>query len=345
MKALQLLGPRQLAVAEVAAPRDLGPEDLLIRVKVVGICGTDRHYYRGENPGYATMAYPLIMGHEFAGQVEAAGPQVTAFRPGDRVALDPAIACRACEACLTGHPHVCPNVRFVGSPGVTGAMQELLVHPARLAFKLPEALSYAQGAVLEPLGVGLHAVNLGRIRIGDRVAVLGCGPIGLYIVQLARLAGAQDVLATDILDHRLRLAEKCGATLALNPAREDPVRAILAATQGRGVDVAFEVAGAQETPEQAAEVCTGCGTVVGVGICSEDRMPFRSTPARRKGLTIKISRRMPHLYPRLMALSSRRMVDQGVLITHAFPLERGAEAFELLDRYADEVGKLVILNE
>lgn len=345
MKALQLLGTRQLAVAEVPAPQDPGPEELLIRVKAIGICGTDLHYYRGESAGYATINYPFTMGHEFAGQVEAVGSQVTGFRPGDRVALDPANSCRACEACLDGHPHICPNGRFVGSPGVSGAMQEFLVHPARLAFKLPDNLSYAQGAVLEPLGVGLHAVNLGRIRIGDTVAILGCGPIGLFIVQLARLAGAQDVFATDILDHRLRMAEKCGASLAINPAREDPVRAILGATRGRGVDVAFEVAGALETPEQAAEVSTGCGTVVVVGICSEDRMPFRSTPTRRKGLTIKVSRRMPHVYPRIMALSARRMVDPDVLITHTFPLERGPEAFRILDHYEDGAGKVVILNE
>lgn len=345
MKALQLIGTRQLTVAEVAAPQDLGPEDLLIRVKAIGICGTDLHYYRGESAGYTRMQYPFVMGHEFAGVVENVGSQVTGFRPGDRVALDPANSCRTCEACLDGHPHICPQGRFVGSPGVPGAMQELVVHPARLAFKLPENLSYAQGAVLEPLGVGLHAVNLGRIRIGDTVAVLGCGPIGLFIVQLARLAGAQDVFATDVLDHRLQMAEKCGAGLTINPTKEDPVRTILGATRGRGVDVAFEVAGALETPEQAAEVSKACGTVVVVGICFEDRMPFRSTPTRRKGLTIKVSRRMPHVYPRIMALSSRHMVDHDILITHTFPLEQGAEAFRILDRYEDGAGKVVILNE
>ena len=246
---------------------------------------------------------------------------------------------------MDGHPHICPNGRFVGSPGVPGAMQELLVHPARLAFKLPENLSYVQGAVLEPLGVGLHAVNLGRIRIGDTVAVLGCGPIGLFIVQLARLAGAQDVFATDVLNHRLQMAEKCGASLGIKPTRYDPVRTILEATQGRGVDVAFEVAGAAETPEQAAEVSKGCGTVVVVGICADDRMPFRATPTRRKGLTIKVSRRMKHIYPRLIALSERRTVNPGALVTHTFPLEMGHEAFRILDRYEDDAGKVVIVNE
>jgi L-iditol 2-dehydrogenase len=345
MKALQLIGTRQMTVVEVTEPQELGPEEILIRVKAIGICGTDVHYYRGESAGYATIPFPFTMGHEFAGLVEAVGSHVTELQPGDRVALDPANSCRTCEACLDGHPHICPQGRFVGSPGVPGAMQELVVHPARLAFKLPENLSYAQGAVLEPLGVGLHAVNLGRIRIGDTVAVLGCGPIGLFIVQLARLAGAQDVFATDVLDHRLQMAEKCGAGLTINPTKEDPVRTILGATRGRGVDVAFEVAGALETPEQAAEVSKACGTVVVVGICSEDRMPFRSTPTRRKGLTIKVSRRMPHVYPRIMALSSRHMVDHDILITHTFPLEQGAEAFRILDRYEDGAGKVVILNE
>lgn len=342
MKALQLTDVRQVRLGDVAPPPAPGPDDVLVRVKAVGICGTDLHYYRGETAGYETMNYPFIMGHEFAGLVEAVGANVTNIRPGDRVAVDPAISCGKCEQCLEGHPHVCLNGRFVGTPALVGAMQERLVHPARLVFKLPENIDYAQAALLEPLGVALHAIDLGKLRVADTVAVLGCGPIGLFVVQLARLSGAQEVFATDVLDHRLDMARKCGASMTFNPTRQDPVSAIMAATRGRGVDVCFEVAGALETPEQGAEITTGCGTVVIVGICSADQIALRATPSRRKGLTIKVSRRMKHIYSRTIALCTRRMIDMDSYLTHKFPIERGDEAFRLLDAYGDNVGKVVI---
>lgn len=344
MRALQLAGIRQLQMADVPLPPDPGPEDVLVRVKAVGICGTDLHYYRGESAGYENVGYPFVMGHEFAGLVEKVGANVTEVKPGDRVAVDPAISCGKCEHCLEGHPHVCYHGRFVGTPSQygVGAMQDLLVHPARLVFKLPDNVSFVQGAVLEPLGVALHAIDLGKLRVADTVAVLGCGPIGQFVVRLARLSGAQEVFATDVLDYRLDAARACGASMIINPTRQDPVAAILEATRGRGVDVSFEVAGALETPEQAAEVTTGCGTVVVVGICSADQIALRATPSRRKGLTIKVSRRMKHIYTRTIALSARRMVDIDSVVTHTFPLERGADAFRLLDAYADNVGKVVI---
>lgn len=342
MKSLQLIGNRQLAVHEVPEPRAVGADEILVRVKAVGICGTDIHYYQGESAGYTKMQYPFIMGHEFAGVVEAVGARVAGLRAGDRVALDPANTCMECESCLEGHPNVCPTGRFTGSPGYPGGLQELVVHPARLAFPLPEQMSFVEGALLEPLGVALHAVDLGKLRVADTVAVLGCGPIGLQVLQLARLSGAQAVFVTEVVEHRRRMAQSCGASLVLDPTREDPVRAILDATHGRGVDVAFEAAGALQTPELAAEVAKVCGRVVVIGICSEDQMPFRSTPTRKKALTIKVSRRMGHVYRRTLALVGRRMLDVNSLVTHTFPLERGQEGFALLDGYRGDVGKVVI---
>ena len=345
MKALRLIGTRRMDVADVPLPQEVGPDDILVRVKAIGICGSDLHYYRGEPAGNAPLVYPFIMGHEFAGQVEAVGAHVTNVRPGDRVAVDPAVPCGHCEFCLEGNPNVCPTVRFSGSPGVPGAMQELVVWPAHEAFKIPDSMSYAQGAVLEPLGVALHAINLGKLRIADTVAVIGSGPIGLMITQLARLSGAQDVFATDVLDHRVHMARQAGASLAINSRRQDPVKTILSATGGRGVDVAFEVAGAVETAEQAAEVVKPGGTVVVVGICGEDRMDFRAGITRRKGVTIKVSRRMKHVYERTIPLVHRKMVDIDWLVTHTFPLEQGADAFRILADYDDEVGKVVLTNE
>ena len=332
-------------VAEVPAPQEVGPEDIMVREKAIGVCGSDMHYYRGEGAGNAALAYPFIMGHEFAGVVEAVGQRVTNAQVGDRVAVDPAMPCGHCEYCLEGNPNLCPAMRFSGSPGVAGAMQDLVVQPAHTAFKIPDSMSFAQGAVLEPLGVALHSLNLGKVHIADTVAVIGCGPIGLMIAQLARLAGAQDVFVAEVVEHRLRMAERMGVSLAVDSRRADPVKAILNATHGRGVDVAFEVAGAVETSEQAAEVCKGGGTVVVTGICGEDRMDFRAGITRRKGLTIKVCRRMKHVYGRTIPLVHRKMVNIDALVTHTFPLAQGGEAFRILDTYEDEVGKVVLINE
>lgn len=345
MKALQLVGTRRIALDDVPAPEIMGEHDILLRVKAVSICGTDLHYYRGEPAGNPPLAYPFIMGHEFAGRVEAVGQAVTTLRVGDRVAVDPAVSCGVCEFCLSGNPNICPHVRFTGSPTVPGAFQDLLVHPAHTAFKLPDNLSYAHGAILEPLGVALHAVNLGKLRVADTVAVVGCGPIGLLIIQLARLSGAQDVFASEILDYRVQMAAHAGASMVVNASVHDPVAAILEATHGRGVDVVFEVAGDITTPDQASRVCKPGGMVVIVGICAEDSMPFQAGPSRRKGLTIKVARRMKHVYERTIPLAARHMVDLDSFLTHSVPWERGDEAFAMLADYQDEAGKVVLLNE
>jgi L-iditol 2-dehydrogenase len=333
-----------MEVADVAPPQEIGPTDALIRVKAIGICGSDLHYYRGEPAGNAALAYPFIMGHEFAGVVEAIGAQVTNVRVGDRVAVDPAMPCGHCEFCLEGNPNFCTTMRFSGSPGVAGAMQDLVVQPARTAFKMPDSMTFAQGAVLEPLGVALHSMNLGKVHLADTVAVIGSGPIGLMIASLAKLSGAQDVFLTDIVEHRVRKAERMGVSLAINAAKQDAVKAILQATNGRGVDVAFEVAGAVETSEQAAEVSKAGGTVVVTGICGEDRMDFKAGVTRRKGITIKVCRRMKHVYGRTIPLVHRHMVNIDQFVTHTFPLEQGDEAFRVAADYLDEAGKVVLVN-
>jgi L-iditol 2-dehydrogenase len=332
-----------MEMAEVAAPQEVGPHDVLVRVKAVGICGSDLHYYRGEPAGNSTLTYPFIMGHEFAGVIEAVGSQVSNVRAGDRVAVDPACPCGHCEYCLEGNPNFCTAMRFSGSPGVQGALQELVVWPAHTAFKMPDSMSFAVGATLEPLGVALHAINLGKIRVADTVAVIGGGPIGLMIAELARLSGAQDVYVTDILEHRVRMAERLGFT-AINAKKQDPVKTILNATNGRGVDVALEAAGAIETAEQSAEVAKAGANVVIVGICGADRMDFRAGVTRRKGLTIKVSRRMKHVYNRTIPLVDRHMVDLTSIMTHNYPLEKGDEAFRAAADYEVEAGKVILLN-
>jgi L-iditol 2-dehydrogenase len=206
-------------------------------------------------------------------------------------------------------------------------------------------MSATEGALLETLGVAMHAVNLGHLRLADRVAVLGVGPVGLLIARLARLSGAVQVFVTDCNPTRLAAAQALGVDAAIDIRAEEPVAALRQLTGGRGVDVAFEAAGALETPQQAVEMLRPGGTVVLVGICPDDRIPLTSTSPRRKGITIKLSRRMKHVYPRAIALAQHGLVDVLPLLTHRFSLDQTAEAFERLANGAVDTVKVVVESE
>jgi L-iditol 2-dehydrogenase len=310
MKTIRLHAPGNLLLHEEPEPVP-APGEALIRVTAVGICGSDLHWFGEAGIGDARLQKPLVLGHEFAGVI-AAGP-----RKGQRVAVDPAVPCRACEYCREGNPNLCEQIRFAGHGSEDGALREYIAWPEECLFPLPEALSDADGVMLEPLGVAIHAVDLALLRVGSSVGVFGCGPIGLLIVQLARLAGAQKVLVTEPLPHRLEAACRLGA-------REW--------TPGQGVDVAFEVAGENAAVETAVTAVRPGGTVILAGIPAEDRTAFPASVARRKGLTLKLVRRMKFTYPRAIHLVESGRVDVSSLVTHSFPLEKAGEAFALAQR-------------
>jgi L-iditol 2-dehydrogenase len=298
------------------------PGEKLIRVKAVGICGSDLHWFSKGAIGDAALEHPLVLGHEFAGELD----------DGRRVAVDPAIPCRKCELCLKGDPNLCPDIRFAGHGGVDGALREVMAWDEHCLFPLPDSLSYADGAMLEPLGVAIHAVDLGHLKTGMTVGVFGCGPIGLLILQLAKRSGAAKVIATDILPHRVDAARELGADHALLAEDSPKASPILAAVRERGVDVAFEAAGEQGAVDDAFTAVVPGGKVILAGIPEDDRTSFSASVARRKGLTIKLVRRMKHTYPRAIDLVSRGLVDVRSLVTHRFPLEQAAEAFRTAAR-------------
>lgn len=341
MKAARLHGVRDLRVETLPDPPPPGPGEALLRVTVVGICGSDLHYYREGGLGGADVTEPLILGHEFAARVEGVGPDVD-LPVGTRVAVEPGRACGRCELCERGHPNLCPQVQFCGAPPFDGACREFMLHPAHLLFPLPGALSDADGAMLEPLGIGLHALSLARLAPGETVAVLGAGCIGLLLIQLCRAAGAARIFATEPLPHRREAARRYGATDLLDPARDDVAAAIRDLTGGRGVDVALEAAGAPDTPAQAVAAVRPGGRVVLVGIPSDDRLVLSHAVARRKGLTLKFARRMKHTYPRAIALAAAGAVDLRSYVTHRYPLDASADAFRTADTCADGALKVAI---
>jgi L-iditol 2-dehydrogenase len=296
-----------------------------VRVTAVGICGSDLHWLTEGGIGDATLEKPLVLGHEFAGVIVNGGGS------RERVAVDPAVPCEKCEFCQKGHPNLCLDLVFAGHSPDDGALREFMSWPRRHLYPLPESLSNIDGAMLEPLGIAIHTVDLAHLRSGMSVGVFGCGPIGLLIMQVARAAGVTQVIATDKLDHRLEAACSMGASVAIKSygGAENPE--VWSATNRCGVDVAFEAAGENEAVETAVYACKPGGKVILVGIPDDDKTTFTASQARRKGLTMKLVRRMKHTYPRAIELVQSGLVDVRSLVTHRFPLERYQDAFSVAE--------------
>lgn len=306
MKAARLHAPGDVRLHDEPLPV-ANADETLVRVTAVGLCGSDLHWFEEAGIGDARLVQPLVLGHEFAGVTTS----------GQRVAVDPATPCEQCEYCRAGNPNLCDALHFAGHGSDDGGLREWVAWKTRLLVPLPDALSGADGAMLEPLGVAIHAVDLGKLRAGMRVGVFGCGPIGLLVVQVARIAGATEILVTEPLPHRLAAAKNFGA-------REWDGK--------QHVDVAFECAGVNAAVDDAMMASKPGGRVILVGIPADDRTSFPASLARRKGLTIKLSRRMKHTYPRALRLVERGAVDVRSLVTHRFPLTQIAAAFNVAQR-------------
>jgi len=317
MKSVRLHGTGNLQTHDESVPV-AGEGEKLVRVKAVGVCGSDLHWFSEGEIGDAKLEHPLVLGHEFAGVTEN----------GQRVAVDPAIPCGHCEFCEHGDPNLCSSLVFAGHGKTDGALREWLAWNEKSLFPIPDSISDADGALLEPLGIAIHAVDLGKLKAGMTVGVFGCGPIGLLVIQVAKLSGAANIVATDQLAHRVDAAKRFGAIEAFLVGEESH----LGGTHGRGVDVAFEAAGRQSAVDDAFDAVMPGGKVVLVGIPDDDRTSFSASTARRKGLTIKLVRRMKHTYPRAIELVSKGLVDVRSLVTHRFPLEQAVEAFRVAQR-------------
>lgn len=294
--------------------------EALVRVGAVGVCGSDLHWFTEGAIGDATLSRPLVLGHEMAGVI-ADGP-----RAGERVAIDPAVPCFACRACRAGQPNLCERIVFAGHGSTDGGLREYLAWPAHRLHPLPDSMDEADGALLEPLGVALHATDLGHLRLASTVAVVGCGPIGVLAVQLALGSGATSVVAVEPLAHRRTLARALGATHAVTPDEAAPT--VESATAGWGVDVAIELAGTDAAVATAIGVVRPGGRVVLGGIPDGDRTSFSASAARRKGLTLLLVRRMKEVYERAIALVDTGAVDVRGLVSERRSLDDAADAFK-----------------
>jgi L-iditol 2-dehydrogenase len=310
VRVARLHGVRDVRIHDEDEPR-AAPGSSLVRVTAVGLCGSDLHWFTEGAIGDAQLGgRPLVLGHEFAGVV--AGGALD----GRRVAVDPAIPDFSCEQCLEGNHNLCLGIEFAGHGSVDGGLRDYVAWPDRRLHPIPDSISDAGGAVLEPLGVALHAFDLGHVQVASSVAIVGCGPIGLLLVQVARAAGARQVLAVDPLPHRRAAARSLGADAALTPAE--------AARSGQ-VEVAFEIAGVNDAVDTALRLARPGARVVLAGIPDDDATTFSASLARRKGLTLVLVRRMKEMYPRAISLAERGLVDLDAVVSASYPItEAGA---------------------
>jgi len=347
MKAVRLYGTHDLRFENVAEAALPSRGDVLLKIGAVGICGSDLHNYEDVSTSSKHFDRPLILGHEFMGEIIAAGEgaldgEQQPLQAGQRVAVEPNCPCYHCEWCEQGHPNLCPNHTFYGAYPTDGALQECLLVKARNCFPIPDSISDGAGALLETLGVALHALDLSKLQLATSVAVIGCGPVGLLVLRLAKLAGASAIYAFDKFAWRAEKAMAWGAAQAWVVDNKHPGDLLRNATQNRGVDVVFEAAWADETIQQAAEMAKPGGTLVLVGIPNDDNLQMSHATARRKGLTIKMARRMKHTYPRAIQLATSGDVNLDDLISHHLPLAETPAAFAKNIAYEEGIHKIII---
>jgi len=332
MKAARLHGVKDIRVEAVPDPIPEA-DQILLATRAVTICGSDLHYYLEGAIGSDRPSQPHILGHEFAAEVIENGP----LPKGTLVAVDPNRACGTCQWCAEGHPNLCPNVKFSGVPPYHGALAEYVAARPEEVVVVPASFSPSDAAMLEPLGVAVHALDLAHLRPLDSVGVVGCGPIGLLILQVAAASGAGLRVVVDPIAERRELALHLGAEHAF--ATVDEANDVLGP---RGVDVVLEATDAQHGPEDAVKLTRIGGRLVLVGIPNGNRFSMDAGLVRRKGLTIKMARRMGHVYPRSIELVKRAQVTFAPLVTHRFSLGETPQAFALQASRANGVIKSCI---
>ena len=317
----------ELSIREIALPTEVGPHDVKINIHTVGICGSDVHYYEYGAIGPFVVKEPMVLGHEAAGTVVEVGPEVKNLMPGDRVCMEPGIPDPNSRASRLGIYNLDPAVRFWATPPVHGCLVPYVIHPAAYTFKLPENVSFAEGAMVEPLAVGMHAAVKAKIKPGDLAVVMGAGPIGIVTALAAIAGGCSQVVLTDVQQPKLDLAAALGPIRPVNVAKENLRAVIDDLTGGWGADLIFEASGAPPAIQAVAEALCPGGRIVLVGLpirpVSLDLVAFSAKEA-----SIETVFRYAHVYPRALALMGSGKIDVKPLISRTFEFRDSIEAFD-----------------
>jgi L-iditol 2-dehydrogenase len=342
MKVFKLTSLREMELVDAPDPEIRQPTDVLIKMGAVGVCGSDIHYYTTGRIGSQVVEYPFTVGHECAGVVLEIGKSVTHVRPGDRVAIEPAVTCKTCDQCLAGRENTCRNNRFLGCPGqAEGSLSEQLVLPDENCFKIDDHMSLGEATVSEPLAIAIYAVRQSGLTPGQKIGILGLGPIGRTVHLAAVDEGCGPAYATDNIEERCAAARAAGLTWVGNPRATNLVGEILS-REPLGLDVVYECCGQQAALDDAVELLRPGGTLVMIGIPEVDQIHFAPDKIRRKELTLINIRRQRGCVEAALDLIGRRQAAVAELITHHFPFSASKEAFDLVANYQGGVVKAMI---
>lgn len=342
MKSMKLTGIRRMELMEVPKPDIVNDNDVLIKMKTVGVCGSDVHYYVSGKIGSQVVEYPFTVGHEGAGIVEQVGKGVMMVKPGDRIAIEPAMNCGECDQCLAGRPHTCRKLKFLGCPGqAEGCLSEFIVMPEHCCLEIRDGMTFDQAAISEPLAIGVYAVKQSIPIEGAKIGILGAGPIGESVLLPALALGALKVYVTDKIDERLLLAKQNGAFWIGNPDKTDIVAAIKE-QEPLLLDVVFECCGKQEAFDQAIELLKPGGKLMLIGIPEFGRWSFSVDEARRKEICIQNVRRQNHSTEVALEMINEGIVNVDNWATHRFKLEDANIAFDMVAGHKDGVLKAMI---
>lgn len=340
-KAIFMHGTNEMVWRDIPMPV-LADHEVLIKVEAAGICGSDVHYYQHGRIGDFVVEGDFILGHECAGEVAEIGSGVKSLKVGDRVVLEPGKTCGKCEFCKTGRYNLCPDVEFFATPPYHGVFCNYVSHPEDMCFKLPENVSNVEGALVEPLSVGLHAANQGGVKLGDTVVIYGSGCIGLVSLLASKAMGASKIILVDVLENRLKTALKLGAAHVINPQEADVVQTVAEITEGKGADVVIDTAAAEATVKQTVDVLKIGGTIVLVGMTVHDEVSFNFMKLMSKEGTFKTIFRYRNLYPVAINAIASGAINVKDIVSHEFDFEDTKDAFDFVVNNARDVVKAVI---
>ncbi len=342
MKVMNLTGIRQMAMTATEMPEIINNTDVLIKLGIVAVCGSDIHYFKDGKIGNQVVEYPFPVGHESAGIVEKTGKKVKKVKQGDRIAIEPAVSCGICDQCLEGRPHTCRNLKFLGCPEqLEGSLKEYIIMPEENCYPIPENMILDEAAISEPLSIGLYAIKRSNLGKSDKIGILGFGPIGMSVLLAAKAYGANEFYVTDKINERLKIAKSEGAKTISNPDEEDVEQKILK-TEPLGLDVLYECCGKQEAIENAINVLKPGGKIIIIGIPEFDNWKFPADKIRRKEITIINIRRQNHCFQEALDLIASGKIDISGMPTHRFKFKDTQKAFNLVADYQDGVMKAMI---
>jgi L-iditol 2-dehydrogenase len=340
-RAVFMTGLNRMEIREIPMPAPKEKE-ILLKIEYVGICGSDVHYLEQGRIGDFVVDGDFILGHECAGTVVQTGRGVTSLNAGDRVALEPGCTCGKCEFCKSGKYNLCPDVRFLATPPYNGCLMDYITFPEDMAFRLPDKISTKEGALIEPLSVGMHAAKQGSVTLGSSVTILGAGCIGLVTLLSCRAFGATDLFVVDVLPKRLEYAKKLGATHVINALEENPVQAIQDRTGGAGTDIVIETAGSAKTISQTPYIVKRGGRIVLVGMAAQDVIEYDFSKIMAKEASIQSVFRYRNIYPQAIKAIEKGIIDVSGIVTHEFDFEETPRAFDFVIHNKQDVVKAVI---